>query len=64
MLPNGNPEVTMTSCDSCPSTLRLCEHPRRNSFTHTSTIGAIFLSRLTCGTKSKTVEKSIIIRLL
>ena len=62
----GTPEVTLTSSDSCLFTQTLCEHPKRNSFTQTTTlksipVAAIFVSCLSCGTKSKAFEKSIII---
>ena len=36
-LPCGTPQVTLNSSDNCPSTLTLCERPKRISFTHTTT---------------------------
>ena len=36
-LPCGTPQVTLNSSDNCPSTLTLCERPKRVSFTHTTT---------------------------
>ena len=66
MLPCGTPEVTLASSDSCPSILTLCERPKRNSFTQTTTLkstpaAAIFVSSLPYGIKSKVFEKAIII---
>ena len=66
MLPCGTPELTLTSSDSCPSTLTLYECPKRNSYTHTTTLrstlfATIFISSLSCGTESKVFEKSIIV---
>ena len=65
-LPCGTPEVTLTSSDNCPSTLTLCERPKRNPCTHKTTlkstpVAAIFVSSLSYGTKSKAFEKYIII---
>ena len=63
--PCGTPEFTLSS-DNCSSTLTLCELPKRNSFTHTSTlkstpVAAIFVTSLSRGIKSNAFEKSIII---
>jgi len=37
IFPCGTPEVTLTSLDSCPSTLTLCVRRTRNSLTQTTT---------------------------
>ena len=69
MLPCSNPEVTLSPSDSCPSALTLYRRPKRNSFTHTTTlkstpVAAIFVTNLSRGTKSNAFQKSIIMSVL
>ena len=66
MLRCGTHDVTPTSSAIAMSTLTLCERPKRNSFTHATTlkstpVATIFVNSLSRGTKMKAFKKSIII---
>ena len=65
-LPCGTPVVNLTSLDSCPPIFTLRVRPTRNSLTQTTTLestpeAASIVSSRSGGTKSKALEKSIII---
>ena len=65
-LPCGTPEVTLTSLYSYPPTPTLCVRPTRNSITQMTTFKSTpeadsFIISRSRGTKSKALEKSIII---
>ena len=65
-LPCGTPEFILTSLDRCRPTVTFCVRPTSNSLTQTTTLVstpeiASFVSSRSWGTKSKALEKSIII---
>ena len=65
-LPCGTAKVILTSLDSCPHILTRCVRPTRNSFTQTTILEskpevASFVSSRSWRTKSKVLERSIVI---